>query len=35
MIYVLFSQGQTFLAKVVSTKPSMVSTHWFRAKAEM
>ncbi|MQM20089.1 hypothetical protein Taro_053105 [Colocasia esculenta] len=27
--------GQTFLAKVVSTQPSMVSTQWFRAKAEM
>ncbi|MQL89702.1 hypothetical protein Taro_022282 [Colocasia esculenta] len=27
--------GQTYLAKVVSTQPSMVSTQWFRTKAEM
>ncbi|MQL69691.1 hypothetical protein Taro_001975 [Colocasia esculenta] len=31
----LFSQEQTFSAKVVSTQPSLVSTQRFRTKAEM
>ncbi|MQM13146.1 hypothetical protein Taro_046067 [Colocasia esculenta] len=32
---ICFLEGQTFSAKVVSTQPSLVSTQWFRTKAEM